>query len=225
MKKFGRFAIIGFVIGALLGALTLVQPAQAGGKEIAEAAIVGVEKALVKEISEKPVKGAVVSRGSYDCVTCASELWGWDQGSYVSVVRCEDSYRNNRRYSFEYTSAAMYRSWWNDATGEYHGEVIDLDPENVSYDRGVLTATGPGVDVVCTEVDGYAFDESSRTRRVEGSGFQSHSRHKYAYVTATSTGIMHPPSIQGGLSEWLTQSQYDGQTVCKGACTTGGGKG
>lgn len=222
MKSFKRFWALGLAVLAITSVLTTSKQSFAGGKEIAEAAIIGVEKALVKEISEKPVKGAVVSKGSYNCVACSSELWGGDQGSYVSVVRCEDRYRNNRRYNYEYVSASLYSSWWNDVTGEYYSTVTDLNPADVAYERGMLTATGPGVDIVCQETEEFSFDEKSRTRRTDSRGYLGQSHYEYSYSTATTTGVVHPPSVQGGLSESITSSVHEGLSVCKGDCVKGG---
>ncbi len=227
MNKIGRFMIIGFVIGALMGALALAQPAHAGGKEISNGALKGVEEALVEKIKAKPVKengGAVASKSSYSCVSCSSDLWGWYEGSSTSVIRCEDSYRNNKRYEHEYTEAAVFISHWDDNTGEYHAEMIELDPENVTYNRGVLTATGHSVDITCTATDGFGYQHSSKSRWQYSDGYQSQSRYRSTLAQASVTGVTHPHIEDGYLDEYIHSSEYDGNSLCKGDCV-GGGKG
>lgn len=228
MKSFKHFWAFGLTC-ALVGALTIPQSASAGGKEISKGALSGVEQSMIEEIKAKPIKetgGNVASKGSYSCITCSSDAWGWYEGSSTSILRCEDSYRNNKRYKYEYTAAVVFISHWDDNAGEYHSQVIELDPKDVVYDRGVLTATGPGVDITCTtETDGFGYKHSSKSRWQYSDGYQSQSRHNSTRSSATVTGVTHPYIEGGYLNEDIHTSEYDGNSLCKGDCLGVGGKG
>jgi hypothetical protein len=164
-------------------------PVFAGGKDTAESVVSGKAYVLVATIKEQQKKDhgdVYASQSKFSCVYVLSAYSSETNGDAIGATRCEDVVHVSRQGKSLYSMASIYRSSYNDLTGEYTSTWTRIDPAVFHYDETknavhVLGMTWTAVGYWSASSQSSHWRDSLKNR---GSGTSDS-----LYMNATTSGV------------------------------------